>query len=114
MTLEYRDPGTGGRDELMAAIERDDASGLQSAMVAAALNVDDWEWLQDRFVALLQHEDAGVRAIAATSLGHVARIHGRSDLSVVRPLLEQLMGQKETRSYAEDALEDIEMFVRSA
>lgn len=114
MTMEYRDPGTGGREELLAAIEKDDAQELCEAMIAAALNVDDWEWLQDEFVERLHHPDINVRAIAATSLGHVARIHGRLDVARVRPLLEELRQHQKTRGFADTALEDIEMFARPA
>ena len=57
MTMECTDPGTGGREELLAAIEKNDARKLCEAMIAAALNVDDWEWLQDEFVELLHHPE---------------------------------------------------------
>lgn len=110
MTMEYRDPGTGGRGELLAAIDKNEARELCEAMIAAALNVDDWEWLQNQFVELLHHPDLNVRAIAATSLGHVARVHGHLDVERVRPLLEALRQHHKTRGFADTALEDIEMF----
>ena len=113
-TLDYCDPGTGGRVALHLAIQKDDARELCGAMIAAALNVDDWEWLQDELVELLHHPDLNVRAIAATSLGHVARIHGRLDVARVRPLLEELRQHQKTRGFADTALEDIEMFARPA
>ncbi|GAA4693096.1 HEAT repeat domain-containing protein [Promicromonospora umidemergens] len=108
--MEYREPGAGGREELLEAIEKDDAQELCGAMIAAAFNVDDWKWLQEEFVSLLQHPNANVRAIAATSLGHVARVHGQLDTARVLPLLEELRQHQKTRGFAETALEDIEMF----
>ena len=110
--MEYREPGAGGREELLEAVAKDDAQELCEAMIAAAFNVDDWKWLQEEFISLLQHPNANVRAIAATSLGHVARIHGRLDTARVLPLLEELKQHQKTRGFAETALEDIEMFAR--
>lgn len=110
--MEYREPGTGGREELLEAIQKDDSRELCEAMIAAAFNVDDWEWLQEVLISLVHHADANVRAIAATSLGHVARIHGRLDTKRVLPVLEELRQHQKTRGFAETAIEDIEMFAR--
>lgn len=110
--MEYRKPGASGRDELLKTIEKNDAQELCEAMIAAAFNVDDGKWLQDEFITLLQHPDTDVRAIAATSLGHVARIHGHLDTARVLPLLEELKRHQKTQGFAETALEDIEMFAR--
>ena len=110
--MEYREPGAGGRDELLEAIEKGDAQELCEAMIATALKVDDRRWLQDEFITLLGHPNANVRAIAATSLGHVARIHGHLDTARVLPLLEEFRQHQKTWGFAETALEDIEMFAR--
>ena len=112
MTLEYQAPGDEGAEELVAAIDEGDPWRLREAMVAAAYNVDDWEWLQSIFVRLLGHADPTVRAVAATCLGHVARIHRRLDTATVVPRIEALLSDPQTAGFAETALEDIDAAVR--
>jgi vesicle coat complex subunit len=73
----------------------------------------DWMWAQDQFVAMTSHRDPTVRSVAATCLGHIARIHGRLDLAKVIPILEALMRDPSTTGCAETALDDIKTFVRS-
>jgi hypothetical protein len=108
MNLEYYKSEDIDRDEFLAAIERNESLPLREAMISAAFHIDDWEWLQGRYVELLGHDDPWVRKVAATCLAHVARIHRRLDVAVVRPLIESLLENPETRGHAEDALEDIE------
>ena len=61
----------------------------------------------------LQHEQAWVRGVAAMCLGYVARLHGTLDLDVVIPAIRELLDDetRETRGKAEDALDDIEIFM---
>ncbi len=56
---------------------------------------------------------AGAR-VAATSIGHLARLHGLLDLDVIVPLLQELLHDPEIGGLAEDALADIRMFVRTS
>lgn len=95
------------RDAFLAAVERDESLPLREAMISAAFHIDDWRWLQGQYVELLQHDDPWVRKVAATCLAHVARIHRHLDVAVVRPLIEVLLDDPDTRGHAEDAIEDI-------
>jgi len=107
MSMEYRPPGAGGKPELITAIERNVYESLCDAMVDAVFNVDDWQWLQTRYLGLIHHTDWRIRALAATCLGHVATFFDRLDVDVVVPELERLKGDPRTRSYAETALDDV-------
>lgn len=112
MTLEYREPSPGSRDDLLEAIATTSGLELAEAMVSAAFYIDDGEWLQARFLELLESPDPGIRAAAATCLGHVARIHRRLDVAVVRPRVEKLLGNPRTAGFAQTALDDIDDFAR--
>ncbi|GAA4708245.1 hypothetical protein [Promicromonospora umidemergens] len=108
MSLEYYKSEEIDRGKFLAAIEDGESLPLREAMISAAFHIDDWKWLQGQYVELLGHDDPWVRKVAATCLAHVARIHRRLDVAVVRPLIEALLDDPETRGHAEDALEDIE------
>lgn len=108
--MTYRAAGSGGRAELEQAVAAGEALAICEAMVAVAFNDDDWQWAQTRFVGLSEHPHSSVRALAATCLGHVARIHNRIDRDVVLPVLDRLFADPATRGYAETAREDVDMF----
>ena len=108
MSLEYYSSDDIDRETFLAVVERNESLPLREAMISAAFHIDDWKWLQGQFVELLAHDDPWVRKVAATCLAHVARIHRRLDVALVRPLIEVLLEDPETRGHAEDALEDIE------
>jgi hypothetical protein len=85
---------------------------IPEALVGLALNANEnWHLVQDVCLELIVDSDPTISAIAATCLGHLARIHGELDLEIVVPALRALMSNPKTSSYASDALEDIEMFV---
>ena len=84
---------------------------ISRALVAVALHELDRRWGDDRIAEHLVSPDSWVRGVAATCAGHVARIHGALDTARLLPLIERLMDDAETQGRAEDALDDIQMFV---
>jgi hypothetical protein len=113
MNLRYQGPEDIDRDEFLAVLRSEAAPvEIAQAMVSAAFRIDDWRWLEDRFVELLSHDDPGLRGTAAMCLGHVARIHGHLHIARVRPLVEELLQVQSTSGKAEDALEDIDAFAK--
>jgi hypothetical protein len=111
--MEYREPKQLTKteaEEVFAA--ESDLHALREALVSVALGEEDWRWVQGKCLHFAAHEDPSVRSIAATCLGHVARIHRKLDLDVVMPTLEGLLKDPETEGFAEMALDDIRMFVR--
>lgn len=83
---------------------------IAEALVGLAYHWPDWQRVQDICLSLLDHPDSGVRAIAVTCLGHVARIHGELDTARVLPQLRALLQDPDLSGRAEDAIEDIESF----
>jgi hypothetical protein len=59
------------------------------------------------------HEDADIRGLAVTCLGHLARIHGYIDREKVIPVLKLLLNDSEIVGRVEDALSDIKMYAKS-
>jgi hypothetical protein len=88
-----------------------DADAICRAIISLALFDNDWRWVQDWCLRLASDDRSQVRGCAATSLGHLARIHGHLDLARVVPVLEQLTEDSEVGGQADDALGDIQMFI---
>ncbi|AVT32614.1 hypothetical protein C6361_27680 [Plantactinospora sp. BC1] len=81
-------------------------------MVGCALYGDgDWRQSQQLYLALLDHDDHQVQALAATCLGHLARVHRRLDEDRVVVALRQARRRPHVRGTVTDALEDIELFL---
>lgn len=109
--MEYKDPRPLNRSEAEAALRSDDAMEIATAVVSVALHDPDWQWAQDQAMRLLAHPDPGIRGVAATSLGHIARLHGRLDPHAIEAL-RGLLQDAEVSGRAADALEDVERFGR--
>jgi hypothetical protein len=90
------------------------ASGSQEqitdALVGLAYHEQDWRWVQSQCLRFLSSADPDVRGLAATCLGHIARILGRVDKELVLPALQPLLTDPQIAGRVEDALEDIRIF----
>jgi hypothetical protein len=100
------------RAEAEAAFESGDTAAVNRALVSVAYHDPDWRWVQDVCLRFLEHDDAAVKGLAATCLGHLARIHRQLDRERVIHRLEALSDDPELRGRAEDALDDIEHYLR--
>ena len=90
-----------------------DEHAICNALVSVAFYDPDWKWVQDQCLEFINTPGIapGIRSLAATCLGHVARIHETIDWDRVVPLLESLVNEPGMGT-AGDALDDIHMFVR--
>jgi hypothetical protein len=94
------------------ALDREDIGSVLDAMVGCALYGDgDWKESQELYLALLDHSDRQMQALAATCLGHLARVYGQLDEDRVVAALRQARARPHMRRPATDALDDIESFL---
>jgi hypothetical protein len=108
----FHNPPSATPAEVQSALDRRDIHGALNAMVGCALYGDgDWRASQDLYLALLDHEDHQVQALAATCLGHVARVYGRLDEKRVVVALRRARVRPHGRGTAGDALEDIATYL---
>jgi hypothetical protein len=56
-----------------------DVMKICDALVAVAFHDQDWRWVQEQCLRFLENEDFQISGLAATCLGHLARIHGQLD-----------------------------------
>lgn len=110
--MRYQQPAPMSRSEAETSLQSGDVESICETMVNLAFYDPDLEWVQDQCLMLSSHSDPRVRSVAATCLGHLARIHGNLDLTRVLPCLKALLLDSRTAGYAETALSDIRMFVR--
>ena len=119
MSEPDEDEASGIYEEL-ATIDRDEAEAMFAAggrdiglaLLRLALHWDDWAYVERRCLDFARHPDTWVRRNAATALGHLARIHGRLHVERVMPALMTLWADPDVSGWADDALDDVEMFCK--
>ena len=111
--LVYGSIPTLTKEEIVGAIERADQAELHIVVLAAALGIEDLEWVQKVCLSLANHPEPTVRGNAILGLGHLARIHGRLNRSLVEPavLLALSDPDRYVRGQAEAAADDVEHFL---
>ena len=82
-------------------------------LVSVAMFESDRRWAEGQCLKFARHDDPFVRGVAATCLGHLARIHGTIDEDEVVPVVVELLRDKDpaTRGKAQDALSDFSTFL---
>ena len=70
-----------------------------------------WREAQDLYLILLDHDDRQVQSLAATCLGHLARVYRRLDEDRVVAALRRARSLPHVRGTAQDALQDIKHYL---
>jgi hypothetical protein len=109
--MKYEAPEPIERDQAAVELASDDVERMSLALLRLALHDPDPSWLQQILLPYLGHHHRWVRGVAAMCLGHVARIHGILDEETVVPAIRELLDDPTTKGQAQDALDDIEMFL---
>jgi len=60
-----------------AALASDDTEQICQALVSIAFYEQDWPWVQEQCLVLLSSKASAIRGLAATCVGHIARMHGQ-------------------------------------
>jgi hypothetical protein len=95
-----------------AAFGNKNTSIVCDALIGVAYHDPDWEWVQGKCLEFLRHENPDVRGLAATCLGHVARIHRRLDVATVKRALAKLLKDPLVSGRAQDALDDVAAYIK--
>lgn len=83
-----------------------------NALLYAVFNINDFKWVQDICIKLINSQSKTMCLLAITCLGHIARIYGKIDGNVIYTLKKLSKGKGEKAGIAEQALGDIKMFAR--
>jgi hypothetical protein len=109
--MRYEEVTPISRDEAFKALATNDRDTVSGALLRLALHEKDRTWVEQLLVQFMQHQDPWVRGVAATCVGHVARIHRQLDHETTLSALKLLLNDPATAGKAQDALDDIEVFI---
>ena len=100
-------------EEIAQSFQHGSTSDIYQTLVTLALYDADWKKVEKYCLEFLEHPDAGVRSVAATCIGHLARIHKTLHLDRVLPALYRHLADpgKWVAGNADNALSDIEIFM---
>lgn len=112
--MEYHVIKEMDRDQVEAAIRRNEPEELLIAVLSAALYSNDPKWAESVCLRLSAHEHFNVRGNAILGFSHIARIHGTLDKSRVRPVVKSaLLDHNDyVRGHASDAVDELNFFLR--
>jgi hypothetical protein len=102
------------RQEAEVVFNQGNSEEIAAALLSVTFHDEDWLWVQSSCLKFLASPDENLRAVAATCLGHLARIHGMVDVAMVVPALQAHLSDSAIAGRVSDALDDIEMFVKGS
>lgn len=105
--MSDQEPTTEDGRRLIEAIAAGDSDGVSIALVKATFAEPSSAWLYDRCLDLAATGPWEVTAVAATCIGHLARLRGYARADTVAFLESLVASHPRVRPYAEDALEDV-------
>ena len=83
--MRYEEPAPIARAEALHAFRSGDPEATCFALVRLAHHDPDWRFVQRWCLDLRDDASSAVGGLAATCLGHVARIHGQLNFEKVLP-----------------------------
>lgn len=110
--LKYEEIHSVSHDEAEANLASEDVELMARTLIALGLYDDDWEWVQEQGVKHLGHKNEVVVSAAILSIAHMARTNGKINKSLVLPALIAVAVDKRYEGRVQDAIDDIEMFVK--
>lgn len=108
---EHKNPSTISRDEALKIFSKGSSDEICDALLAVVLHDHDWKWSQTQCLNFLTHENSDISGLAATCLGHIARIHHKLDKELVVNALKNRLNDTKISGRIQDALDDIEIFL---
>jgi hypothetical protein len=110
--MPYREVQERDRHEVELLLRSPEKMDRLDALLSATYYDPDWRWVQNRCLDFLSHADYEERRLAATCLGHLARIHKKLDIELVLSRLVPLKNDPSVGSSVQDALDDIRFFLK--
>jgi hypothetical protein len=98
--------------ELTELLPLSDEEVISKALLYMTFNIQDAGWIQKTCLEFIStNENDSMRGLAIICLGHVARIHGTVNEQTTIPFLNRLLNNTSLAGRAQDALDDIEIFI---
>jgi len=100
------------RQDAEIAFLSNDTRMICDALVRIAYHDPDWRWVQSHCLSFGKHTASEVRGLSVICIGHLVRIHGTIDEISAYLLLYELLEDPEVSGYAQDALDDINIYLQ--
>ena len=102
------------QDEIKKAVKDNDADKLLLVVLSVALYSDDYEYAENFCIQFSNHEHFTVRANAIQDFGHIARIDGKLNEDIVKPIIKKALKDENeiVRGQASDAKDTIKHFLK--
>jgi hypothetical protein len=111
MEMKYSEPQPIERDDVLSALASGDENRAAEAIVRMSYCELDGAWAEQTCISALSDPRKRVKIAALIGVGHVARRFHSLNRDKVLPLIRVLLDNPEYRGIAEDALDDIAIFV---
>ncbi len=111
--MKYEPVTPVSRLDAEAAFAICEPTSICAALLGLTYYDSDWNLVQNLCIKFVENsKNQEIRSLAVTCLGHLVHIHGKLDTQKVIPLLKSLQNDPQIRGRVQDALDDIEMFVK--
>jgi len=100
------------RQDAEVAFSSNDVKMICSALVRVTYHDPDWKWVQSYCLLFGKHPASEIRGLSAVCIGHLVRIHGAIDEKLACSLLNELLEDPEVSGFAQDALDDIAIYLK--
>ncbi|MET3619333.1 hypothetical protein [Burkholderia ambifaria] len=107
MSIQY------SKEELEILLRSVDSNVVVDALMYLCFNINDPDWIQDKCIEAIEggmNED--IKGLGITCIGHVARMYAKVNKDKVLPVLERKLKDDSLAGRAQDALDDIDAFVK--
>ena len=109
--MRYEDVLPITRQEAELAFSSNNETTICDALIRITYHDPDWKWVQLKCLYFGKHPISEIRRLAATCVGHLARIHGILDIDPVYSLLHELLTDPDVSGSAQDALDDMNTYL---
>lgn len=109
---ENRNPKKITKVEASKVFSTGTSNEICDALVSVTFYEEDWKWSQTQCLHFLNHKNCDISGLAATCLGHIARIHHKLDKKIVIAALKTRLNDPNISGRVQDALDDIDIFLK--
>ena len=112
MSYKYNEPTDITKEKFSQIIAEGIIVSMCQAIIDAVHYISDYDWLLAEFRKLLNHTNAEVRGVTVSCIGHLARLNKNADKDQLLQILQPLLSDDEIAGRVEDAMDDINMFLK--
>ena len=101
------------KDELEVLLKSSDSNAVIDALMYLCFNISDPDWIQEKCIEAIENgANDDIRGLGVTCIGHVARMYAKVNKEKIMPVLERKLHDESLSGRVQDALDDIDTFVK--